>query len=70
MHVLPLLWHLLSTLAGGVGSHGSASVYESTCNLSVELEQCMGAELVELASANTSVPPRNLKLLQDMIADT
>jgi hypothetical protein len=66
LHVLPLLWHLLS-MSSGTGAGSSGNLRTATNKLVNSLYLQMGQGLVETASTNTNVTPRALQLLQDLI---
>jgi hypothetical protein len=73
---LPLLWSLLgqsasassATGVGGQSGAGANTVRGATAVLACSLYKLMGEELFQQAKTTTSVTPRMLNTLQDMVA--
>lgn len=63
LHVLPAVWSLLNNIKGNIGNALTASVVKLVQNL---YEQ-MGDNLIDKASASSSVPTRNLDLLKQLL---
>ncbi|XP_071163843.1 TOG array regulator of axonemal microtubules protein 1-like isoform X44 [Mytilus edulis] len=68
LHVLPLLWHLLgATNSSGAVQGGSSSIRTATHALVHSLYSEMGSALMDKATADASVTPRHLDLLNELL---
>lgn len=66
MHVLPLLWHLLS-LSSTSAAAGSTDLRQATSELATSLHGAMGDSLMEAALASPGMSPRLVQQLQDIL---
>ncbi|KAL8617594.1 hypothetical protein ACOMHN_033140 [Nucella lapillus] len=66
LHVLPLLWHLLSSPGAGTGS-ASGKLCSATAALAATLHSHMGQGLLDRAGSEPSLSARHLSLLQEML---
>ena len=66
LHVLPLLWHLLSTMTTG-GLTSASQTKRATERLVMELKDVLGDGLMSSASMNSKVNSAMKQLLTDML---
>ena len=61
MHILPVLWHLLSTSKGGSAANSRNDIHTATAKLCEEVYICYGESLYDEAENQGKGIPEKLK---------